>query len=298
MCDGGPSRLSPVVRCCGRSGGNHEQHCHCCRAGTGDGLSHGNPQSNLSFRAPRRSARARSPVQQRSGRPLATPRARSAAPSRRASPASSRSQAVAIPRVASASDTYTESMPSSFTPRRIKGITVVWRSVPPVSPELAMQPCGIIVRVSHASVAPPTGSTAPAQLAFSSARVPICSVSRARMLSGAEAAQIRLLLRLAGERRDLVTARGQALHGDAANAAGGAGHDHRSARGSKAVALHLDDRQRRGETRGTDHHRIERGEVRSAPAQPIPPARAHSLRSRHRARRQGRSRSRARGRPP
>ena len=75
----------------------------------------------------------------------------------------------------------TESMPSSFTPRRMNGSTVVRSSVPPVKPELAMQPFGIIVRVSHASVAPPTGSIAPAHIAFSSGRVPICSVSRARM---------------------------------------------------------------------------------------------------------------------
>ena len=72
-------------------------------------------------------------------------------------------------------------MPSSFTPRRMNGSTVVRSSVPPVKPELAMQPFGIIVRVSHASVAPPTGSIAPAHIAFSSGRVPICSVSRARM---------------------------------------------------------------------------------------------------------------------
>ena len=68
-----------------------------------------------------------------------------------------------------------ESIPSSFTPRRMNGSTVVWSSVPPVSPELAMHPPYIIVRVSHASVSPPTASTAAAHVAFSSGRVPICS---------------------------------------------------------------------------------------------------------------------------
>ncbi len=32
----------------------------------------------------------------------------------------------------------TESIPSRLTPRRMNGTTVVWSSVPPVSPELAM----------------------------------------------------------------------------------------------------------------------------------------------------------------
>ena len=32
----------------------------------------------------------------------------------------------------------TESIPSRFTPRRMKGTTVVFSSMPPVSPELAM----------------------------------------------------------------------------------------------------------------------------------------------------------------
>ena len=72
----------------------------------------------------------------------------------------------------------TESMPSSFTPRRMNGRTVVFRSVPPVSPEFAIAPLYIIVRVSHASVSPPTTSTAPAQSGFSTGRVPICSVWR------------------------------------------------------------------------------------------------------------------------
>ena len=51
--------------------------------------------------------------------------------------------------------------------------TVVRNSVPPVNPELAMLPPYIMVRVSHASTSPPTGSTAPAHVAFSSGRVPI-----------------------------------------------------------------------------------------------------------------------------
>ena len=71
-----------------------------------------------------------------------------------------------------------ESMPSSFTPRRMNGSTVVCRSVPPVSPELAMHPLYCMVRVSHASVSPPTASTAPAHSDFSSGRVPFCSPFR------------------------------------------------------------------------------------------------------------------------
>ena len=47
-----------------------------------------------------------------------------------------------------------------------------------VNPLLAIEPPCIIVRVSHASVSPPTASTAPAHVAFSSGLVPISNVPR------------------------------------------------------------------------------------------------------------------------
>ncbi len=43
-----------------------------------------------------------------------------------------------------------------------------------------MQPPYIIVRVSQASMSPPTGSTAPAHIDFSSGRVPMSSEPRVR----------------------------------------------------------------------------------------------------------------------
>ncbi len=72
----------------------------------------------------------------------------------------------------------TESIPSSFTPRRMNGSTVVRSSVPAVRPQFAMAPPYAIERVSQARMSPPTASTAPAHVAFSRGRVPISSVAR------------------------------------------------------------------------------------------------------------------------
>ena len=56
---------------------------------------------------------------------------------------------------------FTLSMPSSSTPRRMNGITVVFTSQPCARPTLAMVPPTFITRVSHESCSPPRLSTAP-----------------------------------------------------------------------------------------------------------------------------------------
>src|SRR5438067_55735 len=63
-----------------------------------------------------------------------------------------------------------ELMPRSATPRRMKGITVVLSSAPPVRPMLAMLPQKSTVRVSHVRTSPPTLSMAPPKRAVSSGR--------------------------------------------------------------------------------------------------------------------------------
>ena len=65
-----------------------------------------------------------------------------------------------------------ELMPRRFTPRRMKGITVVLSSALPAMPMLAMLPQKSTLRVSQASTSPPTLSMAPAKRAFSSGREP------------------------------------------------------------------------------------------------------------------------------
>src|SRR5437868_6051102 len=64
-----------------------------------------------------------------------------------------------------------ELMPSRLTPRRMKGITVVWRSKLAARPTEAMTPFSFIVLAIQASISPPRLSTAPAQLALSRGRI-------------------------------------------------------------------------------------------------------------------------------
>jgi len=73
---------------------------------------------------------------------------------------------------------YTELMPRRLMPRRMNGMTVVSSLKPPASPMDAMLPPGLQVRVSQPSSSPPTLSTAPPQIAFSSGRVPISTSPR------------------------------------------------------------------------------------------------------------------------
>ena len=84
----------------------------------------------------------------------------------------------------------------------MNGITVSLESTPPVSPVLATPP-QVRRAQSHASRSPPTASTAPAHVAFSSGLVPRSSVVRDSDLARAEPAQVVVLIVLAGDRHDL-----------------------------------------------------------------------------------------------
>ena len=68
--------------------------------------------------------------------------------------------------------------------------------------------------------------------------------------------------RLAGDGDDLVTATGEHVDRDAADAPGGTGHDHRTVLRRLTVVLHAVDGERSGETRGTERHRREGIEAR------------------------------------
>ncbi len=73
-----------------------------------------------------------------------------------------------------------ESIPSSATPRRMKGNTVVVRSAPLALPDDATAAPLRSVRSTYGSVAAPTVSTAPAQRAESSGRPGAVTSSRVR----------------------------------------------------------------------------------------------------------------------
>jgi hypothetical protein len=55
-------------------------------------------------------------------------------------------------------------VPSSEMARYMKARTLVFRSLPPACPNVTILPSERVVRISHASVSPPTGSIAPAHL--------------------------------------------------------------------------------------------------------------------------------------
>ena len=57
----------------------------------------------------------------------------------------------------------TELTPMSLTPRRMKGATVVGRSMPCARPQAATVPSGFICEITLASVTDPTESMQPAQ---------------------------------------------------------------------------------------------------------------------------------------
>ena len=56
----------------------------------------------------------------------------------------------------------TESIPMRLTPRRINGMTVSFRSIPPVRPVLAIPAHAVVDFTSHESRSPPAASTAAA----------------------------------------------------------------------------------------------------------------------------------------
>ena len=62
---------------------------------------------------------------------------------------------------------------------------------------------------------------------------------------------------LAGQRRHGVAEPAEATHGQAADAAGRAGHNHRARRRRQPVVLEFDDRERGGKAGGADRHRLE-----------------------------------------
>ena len=61
-----------------------------------------------------------------------------------------------------------ESIPQSFTPLIIKGITVVLILIPPALPQAATIPPGFVCANIFVKAAPPTVSTTPSQIPFSS----------------------------------------------------------------------------------------------------------------------------------
>src|SRR5258708_35763900 len=76
---------------------------------------------------------------------------------------------------------FTDSMPSRFMPRKIKGKTGGLKFGPPVLPQDAIEPAYLVVRMRYARVEPPTESTLPAQRSFSRGRLLSAEVSwRAR----------------------------------------------------------------------------------------------------------------------
>ena len=112
--------------------------------------------------------------------------------------------------VAARSATLTESIPSSATPRRMNGKTVVSSFAPAGIAAMAATAAPVFsVRSTYGSVAAPTASTAPAQRSDSSGRP-----SRGHLVPGqdpgrAQRPQSVRLVGLAGRRPDLVAAVGQ-----------------------------------------------------------------------------------------
>ena len=124
---------------------------------------------------------------------------------------------------------FAESIPSSATPRRMNGRTVVSSFAPPALPDDATAAPGRSVRRTYGSVAAPTVSTAPAQRADSSGRglsavhssrgtIPAAPSARSRSSSSALPVAAQTSWPRAGEDRDR----------DAPDAAARPGHEHRS----------------------------------------------------------------------
>ena len=103
----------------------------------------------------------------------------------------------------------TESIPSSATPRRMNGKTVVSNFAPPALPQAATDAPVRSVRSTYGSVAAPTASTAPAHRSDSSGLPSPVTSSRDRIAGRTHRKQPRRLVGLAGRRPDLVAAIGQ-----------------------------------------------------------------------------------------
>ena len=136
-------------------------------------------------------------------------------------------------------------MPSRFTPRRMKGITVVSSLWLPARPMLAMLPQVSTVRVSQVSSSPPTLSMRAAPLRGFHRALAEVDVLAAQDARRAERLQVVVGLRLAADRDGFVAAAREQVDRDRADAAGRAGHDDRALRRRLAVVLHAMDRERR-----------------------------------------------------
>jgi len=79
-------------------------------------------------------------------------------------------------------------------------------------------------------------------------------------VGGAEIGQIGRLRRLGSQCDDLVAQAGEHVDRQAADAAGGAGHQHRAVAGRQVVRLHAHDPQRGGEAGGAERHRFEQAQ--------------------------------------
>ncbi len=160
----------------------------------------------------------------------------------------------------------TESMPSRLTPRSRNGITVAGRSLPPASPQAATLARYLSwVRIVASVVAADRVDRAGPALAVERPRRLRRERRAIDQLGGAEPGQIVALLGAAGRGDDPMAEPRQQRDRDAADAAGGAGHQHLAAAGLEPVPLERDHRQHRGEPGGADRHRL-------AGAEPVRPA--------------------------
>ena len=104
----------------------------------------------------------------------------------------------------SAFGSVTELMPSSDTPRRMKGATEVGRSMPAALPQAATAPPAFVMAMTLARMVEPTVSTAPAQRSLSRSFGGAGELVAADDLGGAEVLQIVVLLGAAGRGDDVV----------------------------------------------------------------------------------------------
>jgi hypothetical protein len=126
---------------------------------------------------------------------------------------------------------------------------------------------------------------------FLAQRLDLCQVQRLAEhdLAGAELLEVIRFALLAGQRHDVVAARGKHVDGEAADAAGGAGDDDRTIAGLQAVLFHAHDAEARGEACGAEGHGLG---ARQPDRQLVHPVRREFARARH-SRRDGRRRCRS-----
>ena len=165
--------------------------------------------------------------------------------------------------------TVTESIPSSATPRRMNGKTVVWRVAPPALPDAATAAPRRSVRSTYGSVAAPDRVHRPGP-AF---RVERPSLG-GHLVPGqdpgcAKRPQALRLVGLAGDRPDLIAAVRQDRQRRAAHPARGAGHEDGPGVRLEATVLERDHGHRRGEPGRPDRHRVARRQPRRQRNDPV-----------------------------